>query len=131
MNPFAVPRSPGLRFLWLWGPPIAYMIAIHVESSMSNVSLPADVSDKVAHAAGFGLLALTFLRALAGGTWFGVTRWTLAGCVVLTLLYGLKDEWQQMYTPGRSSDPMDVAADFAGAAGAASLAGAWSIIRRL
>lgn len=119
------------RQLWLWGPPVALMIALHVESSMSDVTPPAGVSDKTAHAVAFGVLALLILRALAGGAWRGVTRWTLSGCVVFTLLYGVKDEWQQMYTPGRMSDVMDVAADLAGAAGAASLAGAWSIIRRL
>lgn len=119
------------RLLWLWGPPIAYMIAIHVESSMSDVGPPAGMSDKVAHAMGFGLLALLVLRALAGGAWRGVTRWTLIGCVAIALLYGVQDEWHQRSTPGRTSDVMDVAADVSGAAVAAALAGAWSIIRRL
>lgn len=117
--------------VWLWGPVAVYMIAIHVESSLSSVGPPAGMSDKLAHALGFGLLALLILRALADATWRGVTRATLAGCVVLTVLYGLKDEWQQMSTPGRSADLMDVAADCAGALGAAAAAGAWSIIRRL
>lgn len=123
-------RGAGRR-LWLWGPVLAYMAAIHIESSMSDPGAPPGVSDKLLHFVAFGGLALVALRALAGGTWAGVTRWTLAGCCVIVLLYGVKDEWQQRFTPGRTADSMDVAADLAGAATAAGAAGAWSIIRRL
>jgi len=119
------------RYLSLWVPVIALMIAIHISSSMSDPPAPPGVSDKTLHIVGFGVLALLLLRALAGGTWRGVTRWTLIGACVITLLYGVKDEWQQSYTAGRTPDPMDVIADFGGAVVAAGAAGAWSIIRRL
>ncbi len=98
---------------------------------MSDPPEPTGVSDKTLHMAAFGVLALLSLRALASGTWRGVTRWTLIGCCVIALLYGVKDEWQQRSTPGRTPDPMDVVADLGGAVIAASAAGAWSIIRRL
>jgi VanZ family protein len=119
------------RLLSLWGPVVIFMAAIHVASSMSNPPEPTGVSDKTLHIVTFAMLALVALRALAGGTWRGVTRWTLIGCCAIAVLYGVKDEWQQAYTPGRTSDLMDVVADFAGAASAAIGAGAWSIIRRL
>lgn len=89
------------------------------------------MSDKTLHMVAFGGLALLVLRALAGGVWRGVTRWTLIGCVVITTLYGAKDEWQQSFTPGRTPDAMDLVADLGGAAIAAGAAGAWGIIRRL
>lgn len=119
------------RLLSLWGPVAILMTAIHGSSSISNPPELAGVSDKTLHFATFAVLALLVLRALAGATWRGVTRWTMVGCCVIAVLYGVKDEWHQMYTPGRTPDLMDVAADFAGAASAAIGAGAWSIIRRL
>jgi VanZ family protein len=119
------------RFLSLWGPVIVYMIAIHISSSISDPPEPPGVSDKTLHLVTFGGLTLVSLRALAGASWRGVTRWTLIGACLITLLYGVKDEWQQSYTPGRTPDPMDLLADLGGAVAAASAAGAWSIIRRL
>ena len=128
----APPSSSAVRrFLSLWGPVIVYMALIHTESSMSNPPEPPGISDKVLHFGAFGGLALLSLRALAGATWRGVKPWTLIGCVMITLLYGVKDEWHQMYTPGRTSDVMDVAADLSGGLVVAIVAGAWSIIRRL
>lgn len=106
------------------------MAALHVSSSISDpLSLP--VSDKSMHGASFAVLALLALRALAGGNWRGVTRWTLLGCCLIAVMYGVKDEWQQSYTPGRVADVMDLVADLTGAVSAAIAAGAWSIIRRL
>lgn len=134
MNTPAASSSPGAlvwRFLWLWGPVVGYMLLIHAESSMSNPPEPPGVSDKLLHFGAFAVLALLSLRALAGARWRRVTPWTLIGCVVITLLYGIKDEWHQLYTPGRTSDVMDVAADLSGGLVAAVVAGAWSIIRRL
>lgn len=119
------------RLLSLWGPVVALMLAIHVSSSLSNPPAPAGVSDKTLHVTAYAVLALLLLRALSRGTWRGVRPWTLIGCVLITVLYGVKDEWHQMFTPGRTPDIMDVAADFAGALGTAITAGAWSIIRRL
>lgn len=107
------------------------MIGIHISSSMSDPLAPPGVSDKTLHLGGYAVLALLTLRALAGGAWRGVTLRTVLGAVVITVLYGFKDEWQQMYTPGRSPDLMDVLADFGGAVVATGAAGAWSIIRRL
>ncbi len=119
------------RLLWLWGPVVIYMVAIHMSSSVTDPLEPTGVSDKTLHMLAFGGLALVSLRALAGGMWAGVTRWTLIGCVAIAVLYGAKDEWQQKYTPGRTSDAMDLVADLGGAVIAASAAGAWGIIRRL
>jgi VanZ family protein len=119
------------RLLSLWGPVVALMLAIHVFSSMSNPPAPPTLSDKTLHVTTYAVLAMLLLRALAGGSWRGVTPGTLLGCVAITVLYGVKDEWHQMFTPGRTPDVMDVAADFAGALGSAIVAGAWSIIRRL
>ena len=55
------------RALWLWGPVAAYLVAIFLESSVSQVpELPTGVSDKDAHGFLYAGMALLILRALAG-----------------------------------------------------------------
>ena len=40
---------------------------------------------------------------------------------MLTVTYGIVDEWHQASTPGREADPFDVLIDLLGALGAVSL----------
>lgn len=68
----------------------------------------------LAHAPLFGVLAL-FAAALLmreqGGGW---PRWRAgraAAVVLITLLYGLADEWHQSTVPGRDASLMDVLTD--------------------
>lgn len=63
--------------------------------------------DKVAHAVLFGILALA-LWGTSGGK-----RPLLA--VVITLAFGMLDEWRQQFLPGRSIDWVDLVADGIGA----------------
>jgi VanZ family protein len=105
-----------MRRVWLWGPVIAYMAIIFWESSLTNAPLPGRLSDKVAHALGYGLLGGLVARALAGGfprplSWSGVIL-----SVAVATLYGASDELHQHYVPGRTADLNDLIADAAGAA---------------
>jgi len=92
------------------------MIAIAITSERSVAPLPPGVSDKAAHAAGFGLLALLFVRAGCRG------RWGSAGVRVLLMAwglaagYGIVDEWHQSMVPGRTTSVADWVADVLGAA---------------
>lgn len=99
-------------------------------SSIPDVtSIPGGFADSTAHAAEYLVLALLFLRALAGGAWTGVTWPASLAAVALSVAYGLLDEWHQSFVPGRSSEWRDVMADAAGASLGAGAAWAWSIIR--
>jgi VanZ family protein len=108
------------------------MIVIFIASSIPDVgSLPGGVSDKSAHAIGYGILGALILRALAHGR-FAAVRWsTAAGSVLLATLYGATDEFHQSFVPGRSPDVHDVLADATGAAIAALVLGviAWGILK--
>jgi len=107
-------RKSLLERLWLWGPPLAYMVLIFHLSSESDPlpELTAHVWDKILHTVEYGALGVLLCRACAGE---GIPL-AAAGCLALigTSLYGGSDEWHQLFTPGRSSDVRDWMADTTG-----------------
>jgi len=84
---------------------------------LSSRPLKLDVSlpnfDKLAHGAAYGLLG--FLLAFG---FFKLLRFSLKtkqGGVILTgVILGILDEIHQIFVPGRTPDPLDVAADAVG-----------------
>lgn len=115
----------------LWAPVAVYMAAIFYVSSLQNPPTPPGVIDVDLHAlAYFGLMVLV-LRALSRGRWAGVTLATILAAWLITVAYGMTDEWHQMYVPTRHAEWRDVQADAIGALAAGIAAKAWSIIRRL
>ena len=105
-------RSPA----WLWGPVAVQTALIFAASSIPNLQhLPGGMSDKSGHSIGYAMLAGLLLRAMAGGRLRGITwiRGLLA--IVLATLYGVSDEFHQLFVPGRSADRYDVLADCIGA----------------
>ncbi|MDX1494945.1 MAG: VanZ family protein [Longimicrobiales bacterium] len=81
-------------------------------SSIPDLGAPtwALVNDKVAHAGAYGVLGGTLAwghRRSGGAIGHG---WLL----VAGALYGVTDEIHQVYVPGRSPDPADLAADVVG-----------------
>lgn len=85
--------------------------ASHTPStSLPNFGFWNTLVKKGGHALGYGLLALAYLRILAG-------RFKCAGwlALLLTLMYAISDEIHQYFTPGRNPSWMDVIVDLAGA----------------
>lgn len=110
------------RHAWVW--PALLAAAIFLASSRSQIAEP-NIShiDKVAHFGVYGLLA-TLLCRLGQG-------WRAAVCALLAAsLYGASDEWHQSFTPGRSVEVADWAADTLGAALAVTLYTAWARYRQ-
>ncbi|HEX8683751.1 MAG TPA: VanZ family protein [Ardenticatenaceae bacterium] len=104
------------RWLSLWGPPLLLMAIIFFLSGQADIPGPDNLTlDRVfkkgAHALGYGLLAFSYARALAG---MGARRVVLLA-LVLTLLYALSDEWHQTYVPTRNGNLLDVLIDLGGA----------------
>jgi VanZ family protein len=92
------------------------LAVIFAASSIPNLTrLPGDISDKSGHSIGYALLGGLILRALAGGRLRGVTWTRVIAAIVLATLYGVTDEFHQLFVPGRSADRYDVLADFLGA----------------
>ena len=116
---------------WLWGPVVLLMAVIFAASSIPNLRhLPGGLSDKSGHSIGYAMLAGSLLRALAGGrlrdvTW---TRGVLA--IALATLYGVTDEFHQLFVPGRSADRYDVLADCLGASFGVALGWLAGAVRR-
>jgi VanZ family protein len=111
-----------LRWLWLWGPPVAQMLGLFWASSRSDLTaLPGGISDKVAHFAAYALLSALALRATSGGRWAGVNARSAAWALLVACGYGALDELHQLVTPGRFAGMDDWIADAAGALTAIAL----------
>ncbi len=120
----------GRRLTWLWLPVVIYMAAIFYQSSLSEVPGTEGIPDTYLHTVGYAGLALTTLRATAGGRWSGVTVRAAALAWFITTAYGATDEWHQSYTQGRTAEMRDLGNDAIGALGAVGLTGSWGIMRR-
>ena len=110
------------HFFWFWLPPIGYMMAIFLVSSLSNPQIGGETPDYVLHAMEYFLLALLLIRLLLSGPvrQSGIEKvmaWHQA-CLLgmaVAMLYGISDEIHQYFIPGRHSSLSDVMADFFGA----------------
>jgi len=124
MNPpVASPEARRSRHAWIW--PVLLAVAISVASSRPRLAdMGFDGSDKVAHFAVFGLLAILVCR-LKPGWRFAVLA------AVLTSVYGGLDEWHQSFVPGRKAGPDDWVADTLGAIVAVICYTRWAWFRRL
>jgi VanZ family protein len=114
----------------LWLPVIVGMAAIFVASSMPEPPAPG-VSDVSLHIAAYFGLTILLNRALARGTWRGVTLLTLVAAWAIAFTYGISIEWHQSFVPNRHAELRDIGANAIGAFGATVVVGAWGIIRRL
>src|SRR5687767_11967832 len=102
-------------FAWLWLPVILYMAGIFVASSISDPPMPSDVPDVSLHEAAYFGLGLLMIRALARGTWKGVTLRNLVLAWFLATAYGATDEWHQSFVSNRHAELRDLRADAIGA----------------
>jgi VanZ family protein len=98
-------------------PALAHAALIFFLSAQPNlrVGLGLPHADKLAHAGVFALLALLAAWGLARSFpgWERVRVLLLS--LLLAVVYGGLDELHQRFVPGRTPDPLDLAADAAGA----------------
>ena len=97
------------------------MALIFYSSSLTNPApvLTEYVWDKLLHGAGYGVLALLYVFALAGERrpWRSIA----IIAIVLTSSYAATDEFHQTFTPGRMPAVADWAADTIGGAVAVAI----------
>ena len=111
-------------------PVIAYMAMLFGFSSLSTLpSPPAQFSFYDVHVAAYAGLAALTARA-AGKGLSEVSPRAVLVAIVISSLYGISDEYHQLFVPGRSFDVLDMLADAIGSVVGASAVGAWSIIGR-
>jgi VanZ family protein len=114
----------------LWLPVVAYMAMLFALSSRSTLPTPPEgISYYHVHGAAYAGLAALAARATAGGL-HNVSRRAMALAILIASLYGVSDEYHQMFVHGRTFDVFDMLADVAGSIAGAGAARAWSIIRR-
>ena len=107
------------------------MAMTFVVSHQPVVVIPFGAPDYVAHATSYGVLAALFVWALSGGELSRMTPALIAPAVVLTVIYGLSDEFHQSFIQGRDASGLDVLADAVGAAGGACAAAVVGLLRRV
>lgn len=117
-----------MKKLLLWGPVVLYMGIIFVVSHQPEVSIPAGLSDTQSHSLAYTLLGALMVRALAGGLGARISIRTAFLGVLFTTLYGVSDEYHQMFVPGRSAEMYDLFADAIGGAAGAFACWLWGII---
>lgn len=120
-----------------WLPAIAYMATIVVLSSQSAPPVSLDyvpLQDKGAHVIEYAILATLFSYALrtrhlekGGAIAFGSAGKLTLQAIALTTLWGYLDELHQAFVPGRSSDVLDLLADFIGAIVGSAIYFAWKL----
>ncbi len=71
-------------------------------------------ADKIAHIVTYGVLAVTVFHAF--GPWFKPLnpRWLTSLVLILCTLYGISDEYHQVFIPYRSPSIFDILADVFG-----------------
>lgn len=107
---------PPVERVWLrWAALVGWMALIFFLSGQSR--LPdliggwPQFQDIAGHFVAYGVLALLWRWVLAGSGAAHPGRWAF----VLTLLYGLSDEFHQSFVPGRYPDAFDILTDLFGA----------------
>ena len=104
-------------------PPLAYMAAIYLLSSIPDDGTPETIGEKLLqwatpefqnllHIPLFGGLAATWYWALR--PILKSTRATVAAVFLVTAAYSFFDEWHQLHVPGRYGSLTDIALNLVG-----------------
>ena len=99
---------------------------------MSSLPTPPDIpgglSDVSVHALVYAVLGVLVLRAVANARWSGVAMRMAGWAFVITVMYGISDEFHQRFVPGRIAEVRDLAADVVGAFIGIMVVWTWSIV---
>ena len=109
-------RAPWVRQLLAWSAVVGYCGFIYYLSDQPALRLPQPIafSDKLIHVVMYAVLGWLWTVALRE-TWSDCTsRAALLSALILSLGYGLSDEWHQSFVPGRLASATDVVADMIG-----------------
>lgn len=96
----------------LWIPIVCYCAFIFYLSSLSNISGPSWIPDKLVHFLLYSVLGWLAARCSSHYGFGRIQVWILAP--VFCLIYGVSDEVHQYFVPGRTSEVGDVISDVLG-----------------
>ena len=97
-------------------PLAVYWITLFVMTSLpSTMSISVGVSDKIEHFGAYGLLSVFLFLALKFESKYPfLSDYPATFALLIASLYGLIDEFHQLFIPGRSAEFYDWLADFLG-----------------
>ncbi|MCX7012348.1 MAG: VanZ family protein [Candidatus Sumerlaeota bacterium] len=121
-------RHPGWYFV---APAVLCAAAIFWASGLTGSQIPdlgfsIPFADKYEHIIAYSVFAALLARALAKGG--PLTRRMAMVCVVVAALYGVTDEFHQIFVPGRFCSAVDWTADVVGSA--VGIIAYWATSRR-
>ena len=103
-------------------PAILWAVIIFFVSSIPDLSTPSlgfKITDKMAHFGEFFFLGLLVTHAFSRRKLSPVKVFWISACV--SGLYGVMDEFPQLFVPGRQTDGFDMLADVLGAVSASGI----------
>ncbi len=97
-------------------PLILWAALIFIESSIPGNKFPSTPlgSDKLVHITIYFIFCWLAFRMLSNQSSKLLSSLSLYLSAVMTIVYGFSDEFHQLFTPGRSADMYDLAADALG-----------------
>jgi VanZ family protein len=102
-----------ITFLQFQLPLIAWCVFVYTASSIPSKNIPAlgMYFDKVIHFGVYGTLCWLAHVAFHFQRNSSLKNYSLLAAIVFTVIFGMSDEFHQLFTPGRSADILDLAAD--------------------
>jgi VanZ family protein len=102
-----------ISFLQFQLPVFAWCVFVFTASSIPSKNIPAlgENVDKVIHFGIYGVLCWLAHVAFHHQSISFLKKYSLVMAILFTMIFGLSDEFHQMFTPGRSAEVLDLAAD--------------------
>jgi VanZ family protein len=110
------PKKGFVRIVIFKLPVLVYMALIFYSSS-GPITSPTlnQIPDYYLHSLGYSLLCMLVFWALHEGLEASGGRWDYLIPILITILYGISDEFHQSFVPARDAELKDVFSDSAGA----------------
>ena len=97
-----------------WMPVVLYAGFIFYISSIPSPVPLVTVDLSILHVPMFLVLSYLAARALSGGSQKFGGRNPILAAIIITAIYGVLDEFHQLYVPGRTFSLLDIGFDFLG-----------------
>lgn len=111
-----------------WAPPVILKIFIFILSSRSSIQIGPQIHhiDKLYHALIYFILTLFLWRAFYYASPIFFKKRAIWFAILLTMFFGLSDEWHQSFVPLRNASIFDLVFDVIGACMAALVVIYWN-----
>jgi len=102
------------KFFRFWFPPILYAILIFILSSLSKPPIPLEIESNLLHYPEYAVLSFLLLRAFHFGKKENVSIKNILFSFLISIFFGLSDEFHQAFVPARVPELNDLIRDSIG-----------------